>query len=259
MSVLLLDVGNTSVSFASFSRGEIGKVGRVASHPESESAWEEGFGPHRDRIDAAVLASVNPSAATRLANWLKRERPNLPVLAAGKDFPVPVENRTRNPREAGVDRLLNVLAAHVRCGRAAIVVDLGTATTFDLASADGAYLGGAIAPGISLCFTALHEGTALLPRAFAREPSETIGRDTLSCLQVGIVEGYRGLVTHLVSRFRNELGADAPVFFTGGEAAWVAKTVAGAVVVPELTLEGLRLAYAQWGGNIGTGRSGSAR
>lgn len=247
MSVLLLDVGNTSVSFCAFSRGGLGNVRRAPSHPESDAGWEEAFAGVWDGLDAAVLASVNPSASARMAQWIRASRAGLPVLAAGKDFPVPVENRARNPREVGVDRLLNVLAAHARCARAAIVVDLGTAATFDLVSAEGAYLGGAIAPGLSLCFGALHEGTALLPRAFPQEPAEPIGRDTLSCLHLGVVEGYRGLVAHLVARFRRELGEDAPVLFTGGEAAWVAKTVAGAEVVPELTLDGLRLAYAQWG------------
>ncbi len=247
MSILLLDIGNTSISFSVFAGGSLGRLQRVASHPESDAAWEEGIRLDWSKLGAAVLASVNPPALSRLVEWLAARRAGLPVLVAGRDFPVPVQNRTRRPKEAGVDRLLNVLAAHARCGRSCIVVDLGTATTFDLASPDGAYLGGAIAPGISLCFSALHQGTALLPRAFPHEPAEPVGRDTESCLQIGVVEGSRGLVRHLVARFRRELGADAPVFFTGGEAPWAAKEIENAQIVPELTLDGLHLAYAQSG------------
>lgn len=247
MSLLLLDVGNTSISHAVVARGAMGRAARVASHPASEAAWEEGIrAPWKD-LDAAVLASVNPPAAARLTAWLREAHGTTPVRTAGKDFPVPVENRARHPREVGVDRLLNVLAAHARCRGPAIVVDFGTATTFDVVSPEGAYLGGAIAPGISVCFDALHAYTALLPRVAPEEPREAIGRDTGSCLQIGVLEGYRGLVRHLVARFRGELGAGTPVFLTGGEAIWAARAVPEASVVPDLTLEGLHLAYARAG------------
>ena len=247
MGPLYCDIGNSAITYLLPSgKGKPERPERVASHPQDEADWSAAFSASLPSLEAVVVASVNPPAAGRFERWWRETAPRVPWALAGKDFPVPVENRTRHKQEAGMDRLLNVLAAHERVKRSAIVVDLGTATTFDLVSDDGAYLGGAIAPGLSLCFKSLHEFTALLPRVAAQEPAEPFGKDTASCMTIGVVEGYRGLVRHLVERFRKELGPDAPVLLTGGEARWAAAAVPDARVVPELTLDGLRLAYERW-------------
>lgn len=243
MASLYLDVGNTSISFALRDRGRWSPIARAASRPEPGEAWEGELAEAAAKAEAAVAASVNPAALDRLERWLRERHPRLPLFCAGRDFRIAVTVLARAPGEVGIDRLLNAVAAFSRAGRACLVIDLGTATTFDLVSAEGAYLGGAIAPGISLCFKALYENTALLPRMTPREPAEPVGRDTESCLSIGVIEGYRGLVSHLAARFRRELGPDAPVLLTGGEAAWVAKAVPGSVLAGDLTLDGLRIAY----------------
>jgi len=152
--------------------------------------------------------------------------------------------RYDNPREVGADRIVNAVAAYELYGGPAIVVDFGTATTFDVISAQGEYLGGAIAPGIGISTEALFERAARLPRIELVKPRSAIGKNTVASMQAGIVFGFAGQVDELVRRIKKELGEEARVIATGGMAellAGEARTIEK--VDPLLTLEGLRLIY----------------
>jgi type III pantothenate kinase len=149
-----------------------------------------------------------------------------------------------NPREVGADRIVNAVAAHHLYGGPVIVIDFGTATTFDAVSAEGDYVGGSIAPGIAIATEALFTRTAVLPRVELVHPKKAIGRNTVAAMQSGIVYGYVGLIEGLVTRIRKELGAKAKVVATGGFAELLAEeTSVIEVVNPDLTLIGLRLIY----------------
>ena len=149
-----------------------------------------------------------------------------------------------NPAEVGADRIVTALAAKTRYGAPVIVLDFGTATTFDVVGARGEYLGGAIAPGLRISADALFEKAARLSRVDLREPARVIGRNTEESVRAGLFHGYAGLVEGLVRRIRDELGTHAPVVATGGLAPVFEKALgfldAGD---PGLTLEGLRLIW----------------
>jgi type III pantothenate kinase len=147
-----------------------------------------------------------------------------------------------HPEEVGADRLLNALAAHYHYRGPLVVIDFGTATTFDMVDHDGAYLGGIIAPGVQLSIEALHRAAARLPRIGIGRPQSVIGRSTVPAMQSGIFWGYVGLVEGIVSRIKAEFGAPLKVVGTGGLAPLLAE---GTPVMertdPDITLEGLRL------------------
>jgi type III pantothenate kinase len=161
------------------------------------------------------------------------------------------------PGDVGADRLVNALAASRLHGTPAVVVDLGTATTFDCVASDGAYVGGAIAPGLALGIEALAARTARLPRVELRAPDRAIGRDTVTAIQSGAVLGYQALVTGLLARIRRELAdangvaeADVRAILTGGLSAapWAAGIPDIDAIDPDLTLKGLAILHAEVGG-----------
>jgi len=149
-----------------------------------------------------------------------------------------------NPKEVGADRIVNAVAAYEQCQCALIVVDFGTATTFDVISADGSYQGGAIAPGVGISAEALFERASKLPRVEFSRPQQVIAKNTVNSMQSGIFFGYVGLVEGIVSRMKKELSGPVKVIATGGLAGPIAAaTEAIDQIEPLLTLEGLRLLY----------------
>jgi type III pantothenate kinase len=165
-------------------------------------------------------------------------------MVVGPGVRTGVHIRYDSPQEVGADRIVNAVATYRRYGGPACVVDFGTATTFDAISAQGDYLGGAIAPGIGIAAEALFQRTAKLPRIDLLRPPTVIGKNTVHSMQSGMLFGYVGLVEGLVSRFRSELGPDMKVIATGGLASLVAaETGVVDAVDPWLTLEGLRLIW----------------
>ncbi|MDO8785262.1 MAG: type III pantothenate kinase, partial [Syntrophales bacterium] len=149
-----------------------------------------------------------------------------------------------NPREVGADRIVNAVAAYERHKRALIIVDFGTATTFDYVSAKGEYMGGCISPGVMISSEALFARAAKLPRVELSKPKTIIGKDTVSSMQAGIVYGYASLVDGIVERMKEEVQSDPIVVATGGLAKVIAPETKSIAVVDEmLTLEGLRIIY----------------
>lgn len=259
--LLAIDVGNTNIVFGLFNLGEQdeSKEGLKRSltctwriHTITSRTPEEHFsfavtmlnwhGISPKDVNAVCICSVVPPLTQTLEEMSKRFF-NVAPLVVGADMDLGVRILYEDPKAVGADRLVNAIAAHELYGGPCIVVDFGTATTFDAITADGAYLGGAIAPGIVISAEALFERTAKLPRIQLEIPSRAIGRSTVASMQSGIIFGYVGLVKELVARFKRELG-EAKVVATGGLAKMMAPLVDVIDEVEEdLTLLGLRIAF----------------
>ena len=247
--LLVVDAGNTNVVFAVHDGTAWRGIWRIATEPQRTSdeyaVWLltllsfTGLKPAE--INRAVIGTVVPAALYHLRR-LCREWFTTEPLIARSSLDWGFDIRIDNPAEVGADRLLNTLAAHQGYGGPLIVIDFGTATTFDVVAPDGAYLGGVIAPGINLSIEALHKAAARLPRIGIGRPQAVIGRSTIPAMQSGIYWGYVGLVEGLVVRIRAEHDQPLKVIATGGLAPMLAE---GTTVIeridPDLTLNGLRL------------------
>ncbi len=198
-----------------------------------------------------AISSVVPNITTEL-QLMARAYAGAEPFVVGPGVRTGVRILTDNPKEVGADRVVNALAARERYGAPAIVVDFGTSTNLDVVSTDGDYIGGAIAPGLAVSAAALTGAAAKLPEVELVRPARAIGRNTVECMQAGIVLGYAGLVERLVRETQKELGP-SKVIATGGLVGAVTQaTEIMDYVDPDLTLEGLRLMYAL---NRGTDRT----
>ena len=262
--LLALDIGNTNVTAGLFRAGALLATRRAADRrrgrrPTSSSSCSTGCcgstGSRLADLDAIALASVVPALTGAVESIAAAPRPRRSCPPGAGTVPLAV--RVDRPGEVGADRLVNALAAARLHGTPAIVVDLGTATTFDCVASDGAYVGGAIAPGLELGLEALAARTAKLPRVELRAPDRAIGRDTVTAIQSGAVLGYQALVTGLLARIRRELAdangvaaADVRAILTGGLSAapWAAAIPDIDAIDPDLTLKGLAILHAEVGG-----------
>lgn len=250
--LLTLDVGNTNVTIGVFDGDEIRATWRISTDMErlADEYAVLLLGLLRTEnldvklIDEAVLASVVPDLAP-IFEQLCRRYFGVEPLVVGTGTRTGVRVLYDNPREVGADRIVDVVAAlHDYGPPPLIIVDFGTATVFDAVSADGDYLGGAIAPGIGIASEALFERAAKLYRVELERPKSAIGKNTVAAIQSGTLYGYVGLIEGMVARFKRELGGSARVIATGGWAELLAKEthVFDAVDV-NLTLTGLRLIH----------------
>ncbi len=248
--LLVIDAGNTNVVFAVHDGHGWAGSWRIATEPQRTSdeyaVWLLALLQHRQiapaSIERAVIGTVVPAALYHLRR-LCRDWFEVEPLIARSTLDWGFEIRVAQPEEVGADRLLNALAAYRYFRQALIVIDFGTATTFDVVSADGAYLGGVIAPGINLSIEALHQAAARLPRIGIGRPQAVIGTATVPAMQSGIYWGYVGLIEGLVTRIRRELDGTVPkVIATGGLAPLFSEgTDIFDRIDPDLTLDGLRL------------------
>lgn len=260
--LLALDIGNTNVTTGSFRAGALVATRRAATDQRASADEVELLIDGLLRLDdttlgdvsAIALASVVPAMTAAVEAVAARRGQPLLVASAGS---VPLAVRTDRPADVGADRLVNALAAQRLYGTPAIVVDFGTATTFDCVATDGAYVGGAIAPGLELGLEALAARTAKLPRIELRAPERAIGRDTVSAMQSGTVFGYQALASGLLARIRLELAdasdiapAQVRAILTGGlSAAPWARGIDGVDHIdPDLTLKGLAILHAEVAG-----------
>jgi type III pantothenate kinase len=247
--LLAVDAGNTNVVFAVHDGAEWRGRWRVATRDDRTSdeyavwllALLQHCGLKPADIDRCVIGTVVPAALYNLRR-LAREWFHVEPLIARATVNWGFEIRVDRPQEVGADRLLNALASHHHYKGPLVVIDFGTATTFDVVESDGSYLGGVIAPGINLSIEALHRAAARLPRIGIGRPQAVIGRDTVAAMQSGIYWGYVGLIEGIVSRIRNEYDAPLKVIATGGLAPLFAEgTAVIEKIDPDITLEGLRL------------------
>ncbi len=244
--ILLLDIGNTH-THVGLADGEA--IGRTRDIPTVQIRSGDGLSAVRSfigrrKIEGSVMASVVP-AASAPAQAIVTELTGRPALALTPATLRGVALDYPRPKTIGQDRLANAIAVHRHFGAPSVVVDFGTAVTFDVVSREGAYVGGIIAPGLASMTEYLHEKTALLPRIRIHEPRAVIGRNTREAMLVGAVYGYRGLVRELIRELRTELKVrQLPVVATGGYAAFMAQGLPEITAVrPNLTLEGLRILW----------------
>ncbi len=247
--LLAVDAGNTNVVFAVHDGKEWRGRWRIATRAERTSdeyavwllALFQHVGLRPSDIHRCVIGTVVPAALYDLRRLVREWFACEPLVARAEldwGFEILVDRRG----EVGADRLLNALAAHRSYRGPLVVIDFGTATTFDVVDKSGAYLGGVIAPGINLSIEALHKAAARLPRIGIGRPQAVIGRDTVGAMQSGMFWGYVGLIEGIVGRIRGEHDAPLKVIATGGLAPLFAE---GTPVIeridPDITLEGLRL------------------
>jgi type III pantothenate kinase len=249
--LLAIDVGNTNTVLGAFEGKDLRQQWRVeTSHSRTHDEWgilvrqlflSGGLEP--GQVDAIVISSVVPPLAFALERMGQRYFGQKPLFVGpGVKTGLPI--LYDNPREVGADRVVNAVAAYHRWRRGLIVVDFGTATTFDAVSPKGEYLGGAIAPGVSISMEALFRNASKLPRVEFVRPPHVVGKNTVASIQSGLVYGYVGLVDGICERMTAELAFPTLVVATGGLAPLVAglsRTVAE--VDEHLTLEGLRLIH----------------
>jgi len=247
--LLVIDAGNTNIVFAVRDGDQWRGTWRIATDPQRTSdeyaVWLLTLLQHARltpaEINGAVIGTVVPAALYHLRR-LCRDWFSVEPLIARANLDWGFEIKVDNPNEVGADRLVNAMAAHTRFGGPLVVVDFGTATTFDVVDRDGAYLGGAIAPGINLSIEALHRAAARLPRIGIGRPQSVIGRATVPAMQSGIYWGYVGLVEGIVARIAGEYGGPLKCVATGGLAPLFAEgTHVLQHIEPDLTLDGLRM------------------
>jgi type III pantothenate kinase len=249
--LLVIDVGNTNISFGVLEGAEL------LYHVRSESARArtadeyavlvrsmlELRGAALDRIDSAIIASVVPSLTDTMVGLVRRAF-GIEALVVGPGIKSGMPILYENPREVGADRIVNAVAAYEWAKSGVIVVDFGTATTFDCVSPKGEYLGGVITPGVQISAEALFSRAARLHRVEIAVPPKVVGRNPVHSMQSGIVYGYAGLVDGLCARLKRELGFPCRVVATGGLARLIAAhTEAIEEVDDNLTLTGLRLLW----------------
>ena len=249
--LLAVDIGNTNIAFGVFEGEQLRATWRMAADvnqmADEYAALLLNLLHHRgleaSDIKEVALCCVVPPLLTTFEELCQRYF-HLSPLVVGAGVKTGVRIRMDNPREVGADRIVNAAAAHHLYRGPVIIVDLGTATTFDTVSREGDYLGGAIATGIGTAAEALFTKTTALPRVELVHPERAIGTSTIAAMQSGVVFGYVGLVEGIVARIQQELGEKARVVATGGYAGLIAKETAVIDEVnPDLTLVGLRLIY----------------
>lgn len=252
--LLTIDSGNTNIVFALYEAGKQRGVWRRAND-NRQTADEYGVWLlqlmalaklHPEDVDSAIIATVVPDTLFSLKglcrNYFKAE----PLVVGDAGVELGIQALVDTPEAVGADRLVNAVAAHEEYGGPLIVLDFGTATTFDVINADGDYVGGVIAPGINLSVEALHRAAAMLPKVSVTRPQTVIGKHTTPAMQSGVYWGYVGLIEGLVERIRNEYGEKLRVVATGGLAPMFEPAVDVIQEVDRnLTLRGLVSIYSR--------------
>jgi type III pantothenate kinase len=251
--LLAIDVGNTHTVLGLYNGLKLEHHFRIQSERNrTEDEYQvllvtllNVVGLEPEDVDSSILASVVPMLTDRIVRAMRRAfRHDTLVVGPGIKTGMPI--LYENPKEVGADRIVNAIAAYERVRGGVIVVDFGTATTFDCVSNRGEYLGGVIAPGISLSAEALFARAARLPKTEIVKPPHVLGRNTVHAMQSGLVFGYVGLVDGIVERLQAEMGYPCAVLATGGEAPLIASESKSIQETDEfLTLDGLRLLYAR--------------
>ena len=249
--LLTIDIGNTNVVAGIFDGSTLLTHWRLATDPKT-TADEYGVlclslmardGCAPQQITGAIISSVVPALTETFESMVETSFGCTPITVSS-DMDTGLILKYSNPKEIGSDRIVNAAAAYEKFRRDLIIVDFGTATTFDVIDVKGRYAGGAIAPGINLSLEALHRAAAKLPKVNIQKPASVIGKNTVSAIQSGIFFGYLGLIEGIVGNISKELGAKPFVIATGGLAGlFEPHTKSIHKVDDELTLKGLLRIY----------------
>jgi type III pantothenate kinase len=252
--LLAIDAGNTNIVFAIHDGEAIRCQWRTVTQA-SRTADEyavllksllELSGLGFSDIDGAIIATVVPAALFELRQLCRRYLGREPLVVGDPAVTLGLKVLTVRPEAVGADRLINAVAAHAEYPGALVVVDFGTATTFDIVGASGDYEGGVISPGINLSAEALHKAAAMLPRVAVARTLSVIGKDTVPAMQSGLYWGYIGLIEGIIARIKAEYGVPMTVIATGGLGrVFYRQTPAIDHYDPDLTIRGLVQAYAR--------------
>jgi len=261
--LLAIDIGNTNIVIGLYDTGASGSGSGGGPRAGLKTHWRLETRPSRTGdeyaallsqlfalagqvfrdVTAVIVSSVVPPALSPIEQFCRGHLSREPLIV-GPGIKTGIPILYENPHEVGADRIVNAVAAHARWPQGAIVVDFGTATTFDVVTPKGEYAGGVIAPGLTVSADALYSRTAKLPRVEITRPRTVIGKNTVASIQSGLVFGYAGLVDALVTRIRGEIAFQPRIVATGGLASLVA---AESQTIEEcddmLTLDGLRLLH----------------
>ena len=250
MNLLAIDIGNTNITAGVFNGARLLSKAKVPTSSYSSyirrfKALIKEAGLEVGKMDEAIVSSVVPLALARLVVELRRMSGTVNVTIIGRDLKVPIKNMYRVKSEVGQDRLVSAYAAKVMYGAPAVIIDFGTAVTFDIISKRGDYLGGLITPGIELSLSSLYRNTALLPKVELACTSSIIGKDTVNSMRGGILFGLGAMCDGLVTQYKKILGSSTKVIATGGNAKLI-KKYAGSIryIDEDLTLKGLQLISA---------------
>lgn len=249
--LFVIDIGNTNIVLGVYKGADLLKNWRIGTKKGrtadeygiliKELLRSSGIGP--DEINDIIVSNVVPPLESTIIEMAENYFDIKPlVVGPGLKSGIPI--LYENPKEVGADRIVNAAAALKKYGCPIIIVDFGTATTFDLITKKGEYAGGVIAPGIGISIESLSQKTSKLPRVDLVRPKKVIGKNTVHSIQSGIIFGYVGLVEGIVNRIKEETGVKAKVIATGGFAGLIASETRSIDVVEEnLTLEGLKILY----------------
>lgn len=246
-SVLACDVGNTNIRMATVCGEDVSDV-RVVPADQPNALAKAAADLWKDLADPRYVAaaSVNPAALATFEAAVD-DAIGQKVLLVGRDLPLPIATDLPSPESIGADRLCAAVAAYDRLGDACIIADFGTAITIDCVSDDGAFLGGAILPGVFLAAASLAEHTAKLPQVTPAQPENVFGKNTIEAIQNGLIASARGALRDRVEAYAGELGHWPLVICTGGDAELIVGDVEHnelvQAVVEDLTLRGIAIAY----------------
>jgi type III pantothenate kinase len=218
--LLAIDIGNTNITFGIFKKDRLIKKFDIPSRDYALNRLKAELGAIKP--DSSVICSVVPRLTKTLKDDLTKALGRQPYII-GKQIRVPIKNLYRRPDQVGQDRLINAFAGIMLYGAPLIIVDFGTAITFDVVSKNKEYLGGMILPGLSLSLDALNRATALLPKIKLTSPQEFIAKTTRNSMLSGIIYGFAGLTDSLIAGIKNKIGRDALVIATGGSASLLKK------------------------------------
>jgi type III pantothenate kinase len=250
--LLAIDIGNTNIVLGLYLDGVLSKKFRLESSLDKSS---EDYAIDivelflNEKIDClkifdVIIASVVPKLTPIVADAIKKLHNGTPLIVGNNDAKLKIKICLNDPKEVGQDRLINSIAAYDKFGGNLIVVDFGTATTFDVVGSQGEYFGGVISPGVNLSIKALYDMTAQLPRITLKSQKNIIGKSTIEAINSGIYFGYISLVEGMIKKIKAEYQQEMKVITTGGLSSLFGKVTKDIDhIEPDLTLEGLRLAH----------------
>ena len=254
MNLLTIDVGNTSITFGMFKGEKLVEVFRINTDVNArnlKARLKKNIGRYADKVDCIIICSVVPKKTVVLQQLLKQLF-KIKAKVAGKDIRIPIRNLYKKPQQVGKDRLVNAYACKCLYGAPAVIIDFGTATTFDYLNKKGEYVGGIIAPGIEISLEALFKKTALLPKVSAeggsasggkmKMPGSFLGKSTADSIRSGACYGLSYMCDALIQDFKRRYAKNPKVIATGGLASFFKRRCKHIDIVDKnLTLKGLRL------------------
>ena len=247
---LIIDIGNTNIVFAVYNKKKINYKWRIATlvnrTQDEYFLWFKETIPDKNFIKDIIVGSVVPEVVIEIKEACKKYFKRK-IYTINENIKITLPTEVEYPSEVGADRIVNSLYAWENYKKASVVLDFGTATTFDVVSNKGVYLGGVICPGVNLSLNALQNAAAKLPRIAISKPDKVIGNNTINAMSSGIYWGYIGLINCVLKQIKEELGYELKIMATGGLANFFVKELPTDIIInKDLTVHGLYLAYEKY-------------